>query len=107
MGTFKNGHIMISIKQFNFSIIIILAGAITGIIIGGFYSFIHDLPEIRSLNSYKPSSVTRIYSSDNVMLTEIYAEKRDPISIDDTHLIQAETVFQCRAIKMMSEGLRI
>ncbi len=61
--------------------VIILAcafGAATGAIIG----LTRDLPQIRMLENYSPSAVTRIYSADNVLLAELYLEKRDPVSIN-------------------------
>ncbi|MGW8324513.1 MAG: penicillin-binding protein 1A, partial [Desulfobacterales bacterium] len=38
-------------------------------------------PQIRNLESFKPSSITRIYSADEVLLAEFYIEKRDPVPI--------------------------
>lgn len=59
---------------------LILAGAaIFGIMGGCVLALTHDLPQIRSLESYKPSAVTRIYSADNELLAELFAEKREPV----------------------------
>lgn len=63
-------------------IFITFTGIVFGITIGFFFAFVHDLPEIRSLESFQPSSVTRIYSSDNILLSELYVEKRDPVPIN-------------------------
>jgi len=62
---------------------IIITGCLTGVITGVFLAITHDLPQIRSLETYRPSAVTRIYSSDNVLLAELFAEKRDPVPIVD------------------------
>ncbi len=59
--------------------VVIVCGAISGILIGAFIALTQDLPQIRSLESFHPSSVTRIYSADNVLLTELFIEKRDPV----------------------------
>ncbi len=52
-------------------------------ITGVFLAITRDLPQIRSLETYRPSAVTRIYSSDNILLAELFAEKRDPVPIED------------------------
>ncbi len=49
--------------------------------VGFFIALTKDLPQIRNLESFKPSSVTRIYSADGVLLTEFFLEKRDPVPI--------------------------
>ncbi len=55
--------------------------AACGMTIGACIAFFQDLPQIRSLETFKPSAVTRVYSADNVILAEFYAEKRDPVSL--------------------------
>jgi penicillin-binding protein 1A len=61
--------------------LIVLCGMILGIPGGILIAITRDLPEIRSLESYKPSSVTRIYSADHVLLSELFLEKRDPLPL--------------------------
>jgi len=61
--------------------VVLITGIICGISIGGIFAFFHDLPEILSLETYRPSAVTRIYSADDVLLTELYREKREPVPI--------------------------
>jgi penicillin-binding protein 1A len=56
-------------------------GVFSGILAGAFIALTHDLPQIRSLETFIPSSVTRIYSSDKVLLAELYLEKRDPVPL--------------------------
>jgi len=60
---------------------LLLAGAVCGIILGVIIALTHDLPQIRQLESFQPSSTTRIYSSDGVILAELYAERRDPVKL--------------------------
>jgi penicillin-binding protein 1A len=62
-------------------ILAILAGCILGGMGGAFFALTHDLPQIQALESFKPSSVTRMYASDGTMLAEIFSEKRDPIPL--------------------------
>ncbi len=72
---------MLSMSKRNKRLLIVavlFAGVVCGTTAGVFLAFSNDLPQIRSLESYKPSSITRIYSADHVMLAELYTENRDP-----------------------------
>jgi penicillin-binding protein 1A len=55
----------------------VLVGGTAGILI----ALTHDLPQIRSLETFKPQAVTRIYSADRVLLAELFIEKRDPVPL--------------------------
>jgi penicillin-binding protein 1A len=57
----------------------ILFGAAGGVLV----TLTRDLPQIRDLESFKPSALTRIYSADNLLLSEHFVEKRDPIPLDN------------------------
>lgn len=63
-------------------IVIALAGIFFGISAGAFLSLFHDLPQINSLKQFKPSSASRVYSSDNQIIDKFYIEKRFPVSIE-------------------------
>ena len=74
------------------SIILLLCGGVfCGILMGLFIGLTRDLPQIRSLESFSPSAVTRIFSSDGVLLSEIFLEKRHPVPLKKIpqHLKQA------------------
>ena len=62
-------------------LLLLLFGIIFGSMAGFFIALTKDLPQIRDLESFKPSSVTRIYSADEVLLAEFFLEKRDPVPI--------------------------
>lgn len=62
--------------------IILFGAAFCGGMIGLLIGFTRDLPQIRSLESFTPSAVTRIYSADKVLLAEVFMEKRDPVSLN-------------------------
>ena len=62
-------------------LLLFLFGIIFGSVTGFFIALTRDLPQIRNLESFKPSSITRIYSADEVLLAEFYIEKRDPVPI--------------------------
>lgn len=58
----------------------ILAVVVVSAIIGGLGGFVYwtlsDLPEIRTLESYRPIESTMVYSSDGSLLAEFYLERR-------------------------------
>ncbi len=60
---------------------VLTGGLIFGITAGTLIALTRDLPQIRSLESFKPSTVTRIYSTDKVLLAELFVEKRDPVPL--------------------------
>ncbi|WP_051327097.1 penicillin-binding protein 1A [Desulfatibacillum aliphaticivorans] len=60
----------------------ILLGAIAGSGIALYFGLMHDLPEIQDLQSNKPLSITRVYSSDGVVLDQWYQERRDPAPLE-------------------------
>jgi penicillin-binding protein 1A len=62
-------------------VIVLLAGISAGGLLGGFFAFTHDLPQIRTLETFRPPAVTRVYSVDKELLAELYLEKRDPVPL--------------------------
>ncbi len=61
--------------------LVLMVGIICGSIAGAFFALTHDLPQIRSLENFKPDAVTRIYSVDKVVLAELFIEKREPVPL--------------------------
>ncbi len=62
--------------------LLVLAGALCGVIAGVTIALLHDLPQIRKLETFQPSATTRIFSSDGVVLAELFAQRRDPVKLD-------------------------
>ena len=60
---------------------VLLVGALSGALAGAFVGLTHDLPQIRSLERFRPDAVTRIYSADKILLAELFLEKREPVSL--------------------------
>ncbi|MGD9226103.1 MAG: PBP1A family penicillin-binding protein [Desulfobacterales bacterium] len=60
----------------------LILAVICGGLAGAFFALTHDLPQIRSLENFKPDAVTRIYSADKVLLTELFIEKREPVPLE-------------------------
>ncbi|WP_236888604.1 penicillin-binding protein 1A [Desulfoluna limicola] len=69
-------------RRFLITVIAVLViGTAAGLMAGLFFGTTRDLPQIEALKSFKPSSVSRVYSEDGVLLAEFYAEKRDPVPL--------------------------
>jgi len=69
-------------RRFVMTVIAVLViGTAAGLMAGLFFGTTRDLPQIEALKSFKPSSVSRVYSKDGVLLAEFYAEKRDPVPL--------------------------
>jgi penicillin-binding protein 1A len=58
-----------------------LTGLLCGATAGAFLVLTKDLPPIIALEDYRPSAITRVFSSDQVLIAELYAEKRDPVPL--------------------------
>ena len=61
--------------------LLLFTSACCGAMAGGIFAFMRDLPQIRSLEDFRPSAVTRVYSADRTLLSELYIEKRDPVPL--------------------------
>jgi penicillin-binding protein 1A len=59
-------------KKKVFILLFIACSVFLGMLAGAFLALTHDLPQILSLETFKPSSVTRIYSADKVLLAELF-----------------------------------
>ncbi len=62
--------------------LVLFLAVICGGLAGAFFALTHDLPQIRLLENFKPDAVTRIYSADKVLLSELFIEKREPVSLE-------------------------
>jgi penicillin-binding protein 1A len=62
---------------------VLVAGAalVSGLSGGLLFALMHDLPQIRGLEDFRPAAVTRIYSSDKKLLAERFIEKRQPVPL--------------------------
>jgi penicillin-binding protein 1A len=71
----RNGKSIVTLS------IILSVAVVSGAIAGAILGLTHDLPQIRSLESFIPTAVTRLYSVDKVLLAEVFIEKRDPVPL--------------------------
>ncbi len=63
--------------------VFLVAAVVCGVGLGAMFAMVRDLPQIRALEDFSPSAVTRIYSADQVLLAELYKKKRDPVPISE------------------------
>ncbi len=69
---------------------LLVFGISCGVLAGAFFGLTRDLPQIRQLKSFVPAAVSRIYSVDDVVLSELYREKRNPVPLSDIpHFLKA------------------
>lgn len=60
----------------------LLLAALVGCFAAAVYVLTDGLPEVMSLEQYKPATSTVIYASDSTVLAEIAAERRTPVELD-------------------------
>jgi len=77
--------------KISIAVIMILITVLTVFGVVSYFYFTHDLPSIKTLKNYKPSTVTKIFSEDGEVIGEFFYEKREVVSLDriPNHLIQA------------------
>lgn len=64
----------LSMGIFWFSIVVLLLGFTTALVV--YYKFTDELPDVRTLKSFEPSTVTLMYSDQDELIAELYLEKR-------------------------------
>ena len=65
-------------------IILPIAGSLLiGVFLGSLLAITQDLPQVESLQTYEPSSVTRILADDGRPVRSFFVERRIPISISE------------------------
>jgi penicillin-binding protein 1A len=80
----KSGMVAHRPEKKKFALIFTLAaGILFGATVGLFLALTYDLPQIQSLEGYSPSATTRVWSSDNELLAELFSEKRSPIAFNE------------------------
>ena len=65
---------------FTVSIVIVLVGFIGALVT--YYTFTDDLPDVRELKNFEPSTVTLMYSDEDKLIAELYLEKRILLPLD-------------------------
>jgi penicillin-binding protein 1A len=78
-------------RRLLFTLSLVLIAALIGGSTGFVLFSVWDLPEVQTLEEYKPSITSRVYSDKNRLLAEFYVENRTPVSLSDVpdQLIQA------------------
>jgi len=74
-----------------FCLFLVFVFAGLGVLGGYFIASLYSLPHIEQLEEYHPSTITRIYSEDGMVLAEFFRERREviPLSQIPLHLQQA------------------
>jgi len=80
-------------KVFAFLIMMFLLPsiAVAGVLMGVIATYTQQLPDVNTLLKYKPIETTRIYSSEGILIAELYEENRTwvPLEVMPEHLIDA------------------
>ncbi|MCB9493959.1 MAG: PBP1A family penicillin-binding protein [Desulfobacteraceae bacterium] len=79
------------IRTIIFTILLLTAGISLGAGIGFYVFSLPDLSEIKRLETYTPPLITKIYSSDGEVISQLYAERRIHLDLDNfsPHLTDA------------------
>jgi penicillin-binding protein 1A len=70
-------------KSLIFYVLLILTAVLIGGTAGLLIFSMWDLPEVRTLEEYRPSITSRVYSDNNKLLAEFFLENRTPVALTD------------------------
>jgi penicillin-binding protein 1A len=73
--------VTLSRRHITYTIFLLCGAIISGLCIGFFVALTRDLPQIQSLESFRPAATTRIFSADKELLAELFTEKREPVPL--------------------------
>ena len=87
----------------------LLGALVIGVFLGSLLAVTQDLPQVESLQTYEPSSVTRILADDGRPVRSFFVERRIPISLRDIpeNLIQAVIAVEGRLGSRSATALRM
>jgi len=63
-------------------IILLILSALTGGIVGSLFAYLQDLPQVKALEDYQPSLVTRLYADNGEVFADFFQEKRIVVSFN-------------------------
>ncbi|HEY7792195.1 MAG TPA: PBP1A family penicillin-binding protein [Vicinamibacterales bacterium] len=66
--------------------------AVLGSLSGMLFAYAGDLPAIKALDNYSPSTITRVYARDGQVVGEFATEKRDVIGYDEISPLLREAI---------------
>ncbi len=70
-------------KNLLFYLFLTFAAVCIGGTIGYMIFTVWDLPEVQTLEEYRPNITSRVYSGSNRLLAEFFLENRTPVALDD------------------------
>jgi penicillin-binding protein 1A len=69
------------------SVLLYLSLTLMSVLVGGAIGFIAysawDLPQVQTLEEYRPRITSRVYSDDNKLLAEFFLENRTPVALEE------------------------
>jgi penicillin-binding protein 1A len=67
--------------SFLFFLLLCAGGAV--FLTWGYYRITRDLPELSSIEDYKPDAVTKVYANDGTLIAEFFDQRRYPVKISE------------------------
>ncbi len=77
----SESFLVVSRRQIRYLILGLGISILAGASVGFLFALTRDLPEIQSLEAFKPPAVTRVYSADQKLLAERFTERREPVAL--------------------------
>jgi penicillin-binding protein 1A len=85
-------HVVVRVAKSAGLIALFIIVAMLGTLSGVLFAYAGDLPQVSALDNYAPSTITRIYSSDNRVIGEFATERRDVVGYDDINPLLRQAI---------------
>src|SRR5215471_4975050 len=85
-------HIVVRVARNAGIVALFIVVAMLGILSGVMFAYAGDLPQVTALDSYTPSTITRIYSSSGQVVGEFATQRRVIVGYDDINPVLRQAI---------------
>src|SRR5262252_7062795 len=85
-------HVVVRVARNAGIVALFIVAAMLGVLSGVMFAYAGDLPQVSALDSYTPSTITRIYSSSGQVIGEFATQRRVIVGYDDINPVLRQAI---------------
>jgi len=85
-------HVVVRVARNAGIVALFIVAAMLGVLSGVMFAYAGDLPQVSALDSYTPSTITRIYSSSGQVVGEFATQRRVIVGYDDINPVLRQAI---------------
>jgi len=85
-------HVVIRVARHAGIVALFVVAAMMGVLTGVIFAYTGDLPKVSALDSYTPSTITRVYSANGQVIGEFATQRRIIIGYDDINPLLRQAI---------------